>query len=104
MPALQVKDFPPQLYESLRRCAAEEDRSIAQQTVHILRVYLADRAVRDRLGEEGPTPSRREQALERLRAWGPLEVHGEVPDVVSVVRQSRDERESQLGEVLAQWQ
>lgn len=40
MPALQVKDFPPDLYEDLRACAAQQDRSISQQTVRILREYL----------------------------------------------------------------
>lgn len=40
MPALQVKDFPPDLYEELRECAAQQDRSISQQTVRILREYL----------------------------------------------------------------
>lgn len=40
MPALQVKDCPSDVYERLRACAAEENRSIAQQTVAILRLYL----------------------------------------------------------------
>lgn len=40
MPALQVRDFPDDLYAELKSCAAEEDRSISQQTVHILREYL----------------------------------------------------------------
>lgn len=40
MPALQVRDFPDDLYAELKSCAAKEDRSISQQTVHILREYL----------------------------------------------------------------
>lgn len=40
MPALQVKDFPADLYEDLRACAVENDRSISQQTTSILRSYL----------------------------------------------------------------
>lgn len=40
MPALQVKDFPSDLYEELRAYAAMQDRSISQQTVHVLREYL----------------------------------------------------------------
>lgn len=40
MPALQVKDFPQDLYDELKACAAKEDRSISQQTIHILRDYL----------------------------------------------------------------
>ncbi len=33
MPALQVRDFPDDLYEQLRIYAASEHRSIAQQTI-----------------------------------------------------------------------
>ena len=51
MPALQVKDFPAELYEELRACAAAEDRSISQQTVRILREYL--RAYRQIGGRTG---------------------------------------------------
>ncbi len=40
MPALQVKDFPADLYDDLRACATDQDRSMSQQTVHILREYL----------------------------------------------------------------
>lgn len=40
MPALQVKDFPSDLYEELCACAAMQDRSISRQTVHVLREYL----------------------------------------------------------------
>ena len=62
MPALQVRDCPEDLYEKLRTCAAEQDRSITQQTVHILREYL----------HENQTSKRKEhqQAQERaaLRA------------------------------------
>ena len=40
MPALQVKDFPGDLYLDLKACANAEDRSVSQQTLHILRQYL----------------------------------------------------------------
>ncbi|MDO4290614.1 MAG: argininosuccinate lyase [Eggerthellaceae bacterium] len=33
MPALQVRDFPDDMYEQLKECAAREHRSIAQQTI-----------------------------------------------------------------------
>ena len=49
MPALQVRDFPDDLYAELKNCAAEEDRSISQQTVHIVREYLS---ARKRLGTD----------------------------------------------------
>jgi hypothetical protein len=40
MPALQVKDCPSSVYDRLRLCADLEDRSISQQTLHILKQYL----------------------------------------------------------------
>ncbi len=40
MPALQVRDFPEDLYEELKECAEREHRSIAQQTTFILDRYL----------------------------------------------------------------
>lgn len=59
MPALQVKDFPADLYEDLRACAAENDRSISQQTTSILRSYLAaykrnESGTPSAFAEEGP--------------------------------------------------
>ena len=43
MPALQVKDCPADVYESLRRCAARENRSISQQALTIIEEYLDHR-------------------------------------------------------------
>ena len=41
MPALQIKDCPADVYEQLRACAAEQNRSISQQTLTIIQEYLA---------------------------------------------------------------
>jgi len=53
MPLLQVRDFPADLYEKLKDVAEAERRSVAQQTVVIVRDALAqpesDRARRQRL-------------------------------------------------------
>jgi len=40
MPPFQVRDFPQDTYERLRRCAEKERRSIAQQAVWIIERYL----------------------------------------------------------------
>ena len=45
MPSLQVKDFPEDLYEELKEYAAEEQRSVSQQTIYCLREYLRFRDV-----------------------------------------------------------
>lgn len=40
MPALQVKDCPEAVYEQLRQCAAEQNRSISQQALTIIEGFL----------------------------------------------------------------
>ena len=40
MPALQVKDCPQDVYDRLRACAADENRSISQQALTIIQQYL----------------------------------------------------------------
>lgn len=42
MPALQVRDCPEDLYEELKRYALRDDRSLAQQTLHVLKCYVAE--------------------------------------------------------------
>lgn len=43
MPALQVRDCPEDLYEELKLYALRDDRSLAQQTLHVLKCYVAER-------------------------------------------------------------
>jgi plasmid stability protein len=43
MPALQIKDCPQPVYDALKFSAAEDDRSMAQQALHIIKAYLAAR-------------------------------------------------------------
>ncbi len=65
MPALQVKDFPSSLYEELRLCAIASDRSISQQTVHIIREYLEAYRRKSGLMDVGAAPSERFGELRR---------------------------------------
>ena len=41
MPALQVRDFPDDLYEQLKTYAASQHRSVAQQTIVAVEQMLA---------------------------------------------------------------
>lgn len=50
MPALQVRDFPATLYDELKRYAAANHRSIAQQTIIAVEEMLATQSF---LEEEG---------------------------------------------------
>ena len=40
MPLLQVRDFPVELYETISKVANEENRSIPQQTIVLLKTAL----------------------------------------------------------------
>ena len=64
MPALQVKDCPNEVYDRLRICAAEENRSISQQALTIIEDYLN---ARDR-GEFAGAASNDKQPRIRARA------------------------------------
>lgn len=42
MPALQIRDVPEEIYNQYKRRCAEEDRSMAQQTLRLIKKYLAN--------------------------------------------------------------
>ena len=119
MPALQVKDFPSDLYDELRACAAEQDRNISQQTVHVLREYL--RAYKQGGGSVGwtvrpaveraevpagaksrakETPEeraeRRRRVFEAIDVLPKFEVPDDFPEPAELVRQMREERDDRI--------
>lgn len=114
MPALQVRDFPEELYEQLKDCAKREHRSIAQQTVACVDWYVngagapgaplawrggeQERRDRDRepiwMHHELPP----EQVEERRKLFAELEalpifdVPDGFPSAVELIREDRDAR------------
>ena len=119
MPALQVKDFPSDLYEELRECAVAQDRSISQQTVRIVREYLiayrqADCAVAPatdspvrpipmQRGAEALKPEisedrfdRRKKVFEAIDALPQFEVPLDFSEPAELVRNMREERDARL--------
>ena len=86
MPALQVRDFPEDLYEKLKEVAAREHRSVAQQTIDT----EAKRAARIK---------KRQELFESAKAH-PLVLPPDAPSPVDVVREAREERSKHIGEVL----
>lgn len=123
MPALQVKDFPDDLYEELRECAAEECRSVSQQTIYGLREFLrmhkayqsvknalwAAPYVTDLLEEEEEQERlerarKRHELLERIRERGPANIPADFPSAAEIIREMREERTRQILEAVGDWQ
>jgi len=80
MPLLQVRNFPQDLYDRLGGVAHREHRTIAQQTVVLLR---------DALAQPESERDRRARVLQRLanaRERGPADL----PDPVALIREDRD--------------
>lgn len=122
MPALQVKEFPDDLYVRLRACAAQEHRSITQQTLSIIQQYVsAKESAAQRVsgssvasagafcadqGESVGTAAqtlsffsgrearaaRRRAAFERMEKRAPVRMPEEYETVASLVAASREER------------
>lgn len=123
MPALQVKDFPDDLYEELRECAAQECRSVSQQTIYGLREFLrmhkayqsvknalwAAPYVTDLLEEEEEQERlerarKRHELLERIRERGPVNIPADFPSAAEIIREMREERTRQILEAVGDWQ
>lgn len=123
MPALQVKDFPDDLYEELRECAAQECRSVSQQTIYGLREFLrmhkAYQSVKNALwaapyvtdlleGEEEQErlerARKRHELLERIRERGPANIPADFPSAAEIIREMREERTRQILEAVGDWQ
>ena len=92
MPALQVKDCPADVYERLRVCAAEENRSISQQALTIIEDFLEMRSNAPLLASRSFMPdagfceggevdyvSKRRRSFERIGELDPLPVSDKVP-------------------------
>ena len=105
MPALQVKDCPDDVYERLRACAAEENRSISQQTLTIIEEYLD---MRKSGTAPAPKPVRfhsyyiqeddgidyaakRARVFEEIHKLRPIPVDEDCPSTVELLRQIREE-------------
>jgi hypothetical protein len=81
MPLLQVRDFPSDIYEEISFEARRENRTIAQQTIVLIKKGL---------GEEISNKERRHQLLERLEKQCKPDLGG--MDSITVIREMREER------------
>lgn len=116
MPALQVRDFPDDLYERLKACAALEHRSVAQQTVALVEEGLNarneshfwDGCELHRLGRapqviDFDTESARAVRIEKRKAlFAEFEklpkftVPDTFPSTAELIRQGREERDQRI--------
>jgi plasmid stability protein len=97
MPLLQVRNFPSDLYDALRETARADNRSLAQETIVILREHVEGRGQGEVSSLTGKVQMqgnrlRRQRVLERID-----ELHREHPvqltngfDPVVAVREWRD--------------
>ena len=119
MPTLQVKDFPDDLYEELRECAAQECRSVSQQTIYGLREFLrthkAYQSVKNDLWaapyvtdlladkeqqERQERAKRRSELLMQIRELGPANIPSNFPDPAELIREMREERTDRILEIV----
>ena len=109
MPPLQIKDCPADVYERLRACAKEENRSIAQQTLTIIEDFLDMRdglkrpdesrslhTLRPSYVREVDTTdylSRRLETFARIDKLPPIPVTEDTPSTVEILAQIREEED-----------
>jgi len=80
MPLLQVRDMPQDLYEKLSQVAASENRSIAQETIYLLKKALNYKEERI---------ARRRKLLEEIKK-ARISNGDAFPDPVALIREDRD--------------
>jgi len=80
MPLLQVRDIPQDLYEKLSQVAEAENRSIAQETIVLLKKALNYKEERI---------ARRKQVLEQIKLTKLPNVDG-FPSPVDLIREDRE--------------
>jgi hypothetical protein len=86
MPLLQVRDFPNDVYEELSFEARARNRTIAQQTIVLIKKGL---------NEPMSGKERRRLISESIRSMKPPGALGEI-ETVSVIREMREERTEQI--------
>ena len=106
MPALQIKDCPVVVYERLRTCAREENRSISQQALTAIEDFLdlrdglrtaADLHMRSfgpssvRQLDETDYLARRLKALDRINELPSIPVTAKTPSTAEILAGIRAE-------------
>ena len=121
MPALQVRDFPDELYEQLKAYAANQHRSVAQQTIVAVEQMLEaadaqhywdgrelhrlERRPRyldfDTEAERAARIEKRKKLFAEIEKLPKVEVPADFPDTVELIRQGREERDAYIDAMIA---
>ena len=80
MALLQVRGFPDDIYEELNTLAKNEHRSVAQQTIVL---------IRSALGKQEQRKLIRQRLLQELLEKPPV-LTGDYPSAVDLIREDRD--------------
>jgi len=78
MPTLQVRDLPEDIYTQLNYLATKEHRSLAQETIVLLKEGMVSR-----LGNK----ERRRKLIETIKE---SDIDNNLPDPVQLIREDRD--------------
>lgn len=100
MPTVQVRDFPPTLYEQLQQTAEREHRSVPQQIIAITEKYVCrNRSHESSSGNmathlaAGSPVVEREALFAELQAAEPdYQLPTDFPSVADLIREDRDAR------------
>ena len=111
MPALQVRDFPDDLYARLKEYAAKSHRSIAQQTIALVEAQLDQEerqaAILAPDFQNPPIPQNIREAAERARPVDPFDwLHDfeeEPEEVIEARRAKRRKLREQAKELSKGW-
>jgi len=87
MPLLQVRDFPQDLYELLSLRAEEENRSITQQTIYMLKMMLNNNIELSDIKKK----QERQQFLNELAEFSKQFEGKNIPSAVDFIREDRDD-------------
>lgn len=86
MPNLQIKGIDEDLYQGIKRVAAQENRSLSQQVLYLIRQCLLNRRFK-----APQTPA--ETLLSLAGSWSD---DRDAADIVQELRSSRKERKQQV--------
>lgn len=112
MPALQVRDFPQDLYARLKERAEQEHRSIAQQTIVAIESYLRQQPAPEQrpftvvqgggLAGDLARAQKRQRIYAKIDGFPKVERPEGFPSDVELLHQCREERDRQLMRAIEQ--